>query len=445
MKRTSQILALLGFLLILGCHPFKELKPKPEVQPIESEYIEILNKDKKFELKQGKKYFMRFPAIQAPQHYLVLRVHHLEFLNSYLTRQFNQGKGNVIKLPDQSDPDDNLLVYEIDQTVPTFYWVIDEVRQDMLLEMQYRYVPIWRFRVESMNSQFQLTLARNSVDREIFESISSPGDLEQINVDRELQSLEKKTEALKGIQGEMIGIEGIFPPEVVNSSDPAYQDYQDLKNELEKELAFQDDYRVWLTALKKERESRGDDGAFLAAVPDFLTFFRHQDRYPENLVQATQALLEKRLNRSSSFLVNQLSSKADASPLPVNVKELRELYDESGLTPEKEFTDIANVIERFNTAARAVEEANSELDEIMNEIQSGSKWPSDNFYSEKSREVGNIKSDLPSISRSEFGKFSGYTAVRKLTAEVESVKQRATRMQRDFRRASDVVAKINRL
>ena len=44
------MLVSLSILIVTGCAAYKELKPKPEVSFVENGYIEILDKDEKFEL-----------------------------------------------------------------------------------------------------------------------------------------------------------------------------------------------------------------------------------------------------------------------------------------------------------------------------------------------------------------------------------------------------------
>ncbi|MCB0291990.1 MAG: hypothetical protein KDH97_17180, partial [Calditrichaeota bacterium] len=76
MKLKYVMVVLLG--LLTACGGYKQLTPKPEVVALEAGYTPILNKDKSFELKKGKKYYMTFPAALKPNFYLVLKAARLE-------------------------------------------------------------------------------------------------------------------------------------------------------------------------------------------------------------------------------------------------------------------------------------------------------------------------------------------------------------------------------
>ncbi len=443
MKRSFRFLILTGLLVLMSCHPFKELKPKPELQPREGEYIEILNKDKKFELKKGKKYFMKIPAAPAPNFYLVLRIQNMDAIHSFLTRQFTT-KGTMIEMNDESKPDDDLSVYALDQTVPTFYWVVDEVRRDIPLEMQYRYVPIWRFRFETRNAEFQLILARNTVDKDYIASIGETRSLDDLDFDRELNSIQQKSEQLKGIQGELLGIEAIFPPDIVNSNDRAYQDYLALKKEVEDELRFQENYARYLSVMKTERESRGDDQTFVQAIPEMLSVLEGKENYPANLIREAQRVIGKRLENLTPYLERAVRNKQDAGPFPMDVEKTRALMEACNVTPGSEFTSVTDFIEAYNKTAGALKSAQSELDDLMTEIRESSQWPDNNFYPQMKTRVNRIKESVPTVSTRKYGKYIRSTAVKKLNESVSALSRRVSRLSRGFARAARIVPEINR-
>ena len=246
-----------GLTLLIGCGAYKQLKPKPEVVPRESSYIQILNKDKNFELKAGKRYYVQFPTLQQNNYYLILRVENMSQLKSYLTQTFDKKpKTPDTPVADQSSSSDDLEVYEINAGTPVYTWVIDEVRSDMKLNLEYRYVPIWRYRFETKYSEFQLVLSKNKADRERFAAIGISVDPGKIDYKQELASLEGKTESLTTLQGDLAEIESIFPAAIKNSDDQAYLDYVGMKRETDEELQFQEDYHRLLSVLEKARESR---------------------------------------------------------------------------------------------------------------------------------------------------------------------------------------------
>jgi hypothetical protein len=72
MKRKVLSVAICTALFMISCAPYKQLKPKPLLSPMEQGYFEIKNDKKDFELKKEKKYFVQFPAPQEDHFYIVL-------------------------------------------------------------------------------------------------------------------------------------------------------------------------------------------------------------------------------------------------------------------------------------------------------------------------------------------------------------------------------------
>ena len=146
MRLYASILILSLFLT--SCAAFKELEPKPDLSPFERGYIELKDGKDNFELDAGNKYFIKFPIPLKDRYYLVLTTQEKPFLHSYLTSTFDDGKDPIIPIVDEAISNDSISVYAIDRKVPTFYWVIDEVRRDLVLTLRYRYVPQWRYTFE---------------------------------------------------------------------------------------------------------------------------------------------------------------------------------------------------------------------------------------------------------------------------------------------------------
>jgi hypothetical protein len=136
-------------LLLPGCATFKELEPDPELSPLEQGYIELKDGNDNFELDQGKKYFVKFPTSLQERFNLVLVTPAKPILRTILTTTFDDGKGAMTPIPDDAASNDSVFVFAIGARSPAFYWVIDEVRQDVVLSMRYRYVPQWRYIFET--------------------------------------------------------------------------------------------------------------------------------------------------------------------------------------------------------------------------------------------------------------------------------------------------------
>lgn len=439
-----KIAATLILVFLASCGKYKMLKPKPEVLARESDYIRILDKDKYFQLESGKKYYMEFPAVQEENFYLVLKVAGQDALNSHLTRQFTKGKGDI-KISDETDASDDLLVYKLDRTVQTFTWVIEDVSREMGLDMDYRYMPIWRFEFETRNAKFQTILARNKVERENYDNLGNGVRLSDIRLEDELSDLRRKNDNLKAIQGELLEIESIFPSSIRNSDDKAYLDYQGLKSELESELAFHEDYQATLNYFKQEKDTRSNNSNFLASLDTYNDFFANQNRYPENVVSEAKAVMRTRLAELSPYLANQIRQKRDVSPVAIPVDDLQKLYDESGAGNDSQFNSVARFTREFNQNAEALASARSGLSDLMKQIENSGDWPSDNFYSGLMPKLNRLSSSLPSTSGNSYGEFSNTEAVRKLNQQSRAVNQDVSTAQRNFQRAGQIVPQINRL
>jgi len=304
------------FLLQLGCTSYKELRPEPEITSIERGYIELKkdrykekNKDKDFTLKKGKKYFVLFPQPESNNYLLILNSKNKLAVNSFLTRSFNKGKGEIKKIPDITESSDSLNVYALDQKTLTFYWMIDTVKQDHVLELKYRYTPAWRYKFENKYTEFLDILDHNRIDREKYISIGinfSPDDFEY---DSEIEKIGMNTPNVKSILDELLNIESIFPPNILDTSDEAYQNYTDLKNQVKNELKFQEDYRTVLRIFSQEYNSRYNIELFLQTIPDFLEFLSDGNKYQENINDEVKIVLSERLDELFPYYDDQVKLK----------------------------------------------------------------------------------------------------------------------------------------
>ena len=85
-------------MVIAGCAPYKQLKPKTDLSDAEQGFLELKKDEtKNFELKKDKKYYIQFPAPQQDNFYLVLSIPDKKslasFLTSSMTEQKRRGKG----------------------------------------------------------------------------------------------------------------------------------------------------------------------------------------------------------------------------------------------------------------------------------------------------------------------------------------------------------------
>lgn len=429
-----------------GCGSYKQLKPKPEIVPRESDYIQISHKDKVFELKSGKRYFIEFPTLMENNYYLVVRVENLSQFNAYMTDQFDKNpKTPDPALNDQSGSADNYGVYEISSGIPAVYWVIDGVRDDAMLKMEYRYVPIWRFRFEQKYAQFQITLAKNKADRQKFEAIGSSINSRSINFEQDLAELKQKTDKLSGLQGELAEIASIFPPTIKNSDDKAYLDYVALKREVDEEIKFQEDYRRLLSVLQKAQESRFNKDVFVQNLPEFLNFFENEQRYPENVRREVKEAVADRLEEIVPYYENQMRRKRDLSPIEFPAKSAESLYRKTGKQPDARFQEFGNFVENFNRDVNGVKTVQTELANIRAQVRKSGSWPSDNFFSSLRAQLGRLRATLPTISPRSYGQYANYPVAANLETTARELRAQIDELQRSLDIADRLAPQVNQL
>lgn len=435
---------LVGLSFLMACGGYKQLKPTPEVSPQEAGYTELLAKNKNFKLKKGKKYYMELPAPAQENFYLVLRGHNLPFLTSHLTRQFTKGKGDI-PVNDESAPGDDVNFYKADRLVPMYYWVIEDVSQNLELDLDYRYVPIWRYSFETKNAEFQLTLARNKVDRQTYEAIGVSIKANDLNYDRELADTRQKTNNLKGIEGALLEIESIFPPHILNSDDPAYLDYVGLKNELDSELRFQKNYSRMMEVFKLEKESRANSDMFAGGVSQFYDFFQNKSEYSGTVLREARDVIGARLPELAPYMEKVFRDKKDITPIDFPVEQAEALYAECNKEPEARFTAVAKAMKAFNRNAEELESAKQQYDDIMAKVRKAGAWPGDSFFPGLQGEMNAVAASLPRFTSAAYGKFISNNCVSQLQRETTSFNQKVQATKLNFQTAGLLVPQINRL
>ncbi len=433
-------------ILLYSCAAYKELKPKPPVSPLENGYIEIKKDEKKpFELKKDKKYFMVFPPAVNTNVYLILDLKQKDLLHYYLTETFDQGKGRIIEIPDESPEPDRLSVYPISNDVPRYYWVIDLVKQDLKLELNYRYVARWRFKFERQYDQFREILAQNTIDRELFETLGSAAQAEQIDLKQEIEKVSASQQALLDLKGKLKEIEDIFPDNIRNTNDEAFQNYLQLKEELNDELNFQQRYLNVLALLKNERDTRASMEEFFALIPDFMDFFSQREEYPANVLQAVREVLKKRLDQVVPYYKTVLESRNSAARIESAIPQIEALYPAAGLTPGEDFKKLAAFVGAFNQTVEKVEQARQKFVEITNRVKFKKQMPSSTFFSDIVTRLSKLQYNLPRVDHPAIKPYRRYLCVKRLKGELQKLTTEIRSTLQKYRRADSLVPRINTL
>ena len=355
-----KLLVLFTSLYLAGCAAYKELKPDPGVSSVEDGYIEIKDGGDKFELKKDKKYFIKFPAPLQKNFYLVINVDNKDLMQTYLTPYFDDGKGQITKIEDESTDPLKICYYPVDNSVQNFYWVIESVQYDIVLNMDYRYVPQWRYKFETKYAQFQEALTNNTVDRIPYTGLGTTSKLTDFDFGKEVSRTKDMTSNLNQVEKELKDIENIFPPSILNTDDEAYQNYRTLKKQVEDELAFQKDYQVWVDVMNKEKSSRRNATAFDEAVPEILTLFENKNAYDSNILGESKKVLFGRLTELVPYYEKKLADKRDTSPIDLKTDELEKIYQSAGEPVPGNVSEINKFVTDFNAQAQSLQTAQAQ-------------------------------------------------------------------------------------
>ena len=449
--RLRFLLGVLMLLTIAGCGAYTELKPKPKLMPVEGGYIELArSKNEKktnwFLLKKKKKYFMRFPAPQSGNLYLVLRTDQKVLLNTYFTGTFSKGKRSDPRVKDESQ-NPNEFAYPVDRAIPLSFWVIGAVNEDMPVKLEYRYVPIWRYTFEYKHAVFTDRLARNRIDRNTYNTLGTSFHFTNFDFARETNTLAGTIKSLKSLQTELKDLQTLFPAELLNSADVAYQDFVDLRDKLQDEITFQENYQDVLTVFRTESDTKKDIIAFLNAAPTNNAFLGQTTRFPPAILTEARAVLGKRLGDVVSSVDQELTRKSDVSPIrfSFDLAEVGALYTSCGQTPPQAFKDFVSIISAYNAEAGRLEPAQTELVQALRYSGSQFTWPSDTHYDEALKHIANLNRVMPEQRSASFQKYDRYRCVALLNTEVSRIRSATVQWGRDFAAAQGVVQQVNAL
>lgn len=442
MKRS--ILLITAISLLSGCATYKLLEPKPEVSPAERGYIEIKDEAKDFELAKDKKYFIKFPKAEREDFYLVLKTKQKSKLRTYLTRAFDDGKGTIIKISEETPKSDSLFAYKLDSTVPIFYWVIDSVAQDLVFKVDYRFIPSWRYQFENKYQSYSLSLKNNSADQSKLTNLGNSFSFEGFNFNAEISQITAKQNTLKAIQIELSDVQKIIPAEFQVNSDEAFRNYNSLKDAIDKEIKYQDDYLLVLNLFRTESDSRKDIGKFLAKVSDFNLFFSQKSRYPSTVYSNAQTVIGKRLPEVSSYYDSQIKQKVDVSFIKLPTDEIEKLFENCNASKSDDFNSSLSFIRTYNQNFSLLDNGKSGLKEIQAYIKSSGSWPSSSFYEDIVSRTGQLRSALPKTNAN-YGKYRSIQAVAALNKEIEATQKSLKEWEAIYLDCQILVKRINEI
>ena len=423
-SNTLKVLLLTAVLVIVNCATYKELQPKPELLNQEAGYIELKKGKKNFELKKDTKYYVAFPAAQYDYFYLIITSPQKKKFTSTFTAEFaKQRPGKLIA--DETWGPDTMSVYPVDKGKAGYFWLIEQVPDKIEdLGLKYRYAPQWRFKFEHKYASYKEILSENRVDRTVYNAVGTAMHLENFNYALVMDTVSRHTAELAAMQKELLALESIFPPNVVNSTDVAYMNYKKLKSDLDEELAFQTNYSALLGFFQREYQTRGNTFAFIGFTEDFIAYFSKKDKMPDRIVKESQYYLQKRLGEVPSFFDQRLQAKDDAKPLDTGyfrmgaLNRMSALHGAAGILMTPELNAVAKFMNDFDAKSRALGVMRDSLDRITKYVKDGPNMPPDDFFRGVNGRIGVLQAMVPAGIDPSYGKYQSIPCAQKLNQEI---------------------------
>ncbi|HUI92444.1 MAG TPA: hypothetical protein VLX68_09385 [Chitinivibrionales bacterium] len=442
------VLATAG-LVMLSCAPYAQLKPKPELSSAEQGYIQLKNDKKDFELKKEKKYVIMFPAPAEDNFYLVLNAPSKKKMNSFFSATYAENKTPGEKIKDETLWPDSISVYAVNTKSPSYYWFMEVGGEDFVLSMRYRYAPQWRFKFETKAAEYNATLARNVVDRSAYKGIGTTTQIDAINFAAAIDTIKRHEAALEGVYKELLAIESIFPARIVNSTDPAYQNYKKLRANLEDEMNFQ---KAWLASLdffSKEKASRGSPEDFLGKIADFTSYFNQKSMLAPNVTTESQRVLKNRFDEVMPYLTMKLSGKEDAALFDqklyntASLAPLGTLLEKAGIAVPQELTAMTKYVTDFDSKAKTLAALKDSVDRIGKYVKDGPQFPNDEFFKGVVARMTAVQNAMPSKIDESYGKYAASKSAEALNAEIAKLASFVSQRLAESQQAEVLVQQVN--
>ena len=418
---NRSIAAALLCALILGCAPYRQLKPRTPLTPQEGGYLELRRDDNRdFKLGRNKKYFVWFPPAEHDHFYLVLAFAQKGQMHTLLTDVYER-KTIGAPIEDHSADVDTQSVYPIGTREGGYYWLIENGPAEQELSVRYRYTPQWRFTFENKHAQYARELDDNRVDRTIYTTLGESFRFNDFAFAPAINEVTTRLANLDGLHQQLLALESLFPPSIINSTDQAYLDFNKLKNELEDEMKFQDNYLAVLTLFAGEAATRGNTAGFMERLPDFVRFFRQDRTLPPPITREIQSVLGNRIREIAPFYAGLLRAKDDARPFdPVafriaSLPSLDTLSSTAAIPLDGETTLLLRFMRDFERTAATLKEVTEGLDAIEKQLLEGADpLPRAGHFDSAVRYTQAFRGQLPAPLDHRYGEYANLRCTRHL-------------------------------
>ena len=311
--------------------------------------------------------------------------------------------------------------------------------------MHYRYVPRWRYSFENRSFEFRETLRSNIVDRHTYQSIGPGFRFDQFDFSKAKGELDTKSGNLSAMREDLVKLGALFPPDIAGSRDTAYVTYMAMKNALDDEMKFQEEYAATLRFFEREQTSRGNTAAFIESAPVFADFLGQSGRSRSPIVVKGRELITARLPEIVAYYEDQVRSKTDLKRIVLHpaVEPLTRLYTVCERPYPAALRSLEEFVARFNIEAASVPVMKEKLAEIDGILQRNTLWLSDTLYAALLEHDEEASAAVVVSELDRFERQRDYPCANVLNQELISTQTQVTGYQSVHTGAREVADRIN--
>ncbi|OGS35096.1 MAG: hypothetical protein A2293_00785 [Elusimicrobia bacterium RIFOXYB2_FULL_49_7] len=444
------LLSFLSVFLLGGCAAYKELKPLPPPASVEGKYLPVRKEDKQFDLKKEKQYFIAFPAPSENHFYLVLKSPDKKTVSFSLTDSLAKQSVPGPRIADEFKDSADIAVYPITHAKSGYYLLFENIREERTLTLEYRYVPQWRFKFENKYAYYRDIIKTHAVDRLYYKEINSQNHFEDFNYALAIDTITRHQTVLKGIQDEFIALDSLFPANILNSNDPAYQNYTVLRKVLEDELRFQKDYLTALRFFGREYETQGKIVEFIKAAGELSVFFNEKEHLASNVTQEGKDILKKRLAEFLPYFDPLIAAKTDGEPLDsvafvtTATAKVPELYGNAEVPLSAETDLLFRFLTDYHSNAVKTNTLKDSLEAIKKAVREIPEMPTDGLFSAMEKRLMLLEKAIPSqMTAAQYNKYGSMRCVTAFNAASLQFGSGVVKMAGLCREAEVLVAQLN--
>jgi hypothetical protein len=439
---------LLIFLLTVfigGCSAYKEISPNPDLIPKEDGYIKLLDGKKNFELEHDAKYYMEVTPPVKDNFYFVIKNNIKPISEYYFSDKFDGGDKGYTKIPDVVSFDKTESAYPVDSHHKMYYWIIEKVNKDTLINAAYRYVPMWRYNFEREFAKTQLVFYKYRLKRTEYKHISYNSPLEKLK--SKLKAVTVSIDSISYLRKVTPQMEKYFPDSLRIAKEKAYKNYLIFSNDVEEEYIFEKKSLALLQTYVQLKETENDQAAFLKSAPVFLRFLKSKLSVDESVKKKVKEIIAKRISNVEREYFNTIAAKRDIKPFNINppIETVYKLYkNANGFVPKK-FDALVEMIKRFNKKASMFQQYKTYKKDLDNFLKTAPKWLPNTFYETATEKLKKMMDVLPTLFLADFRGFENYYCVSELQRGLRNGRRYTRRLERDYREANFIVGRLNEL